>query len=128
MEAVFQTVHTRSSKSVRGVSEGPVGPVVGKTVKNPWIEQLTKAVQQLNQQLSQSKYPALGPTVVCNDPPVPPANRYDRDLYRQMARLSPARLAAVDVLTVAKRAISPEIVIRSSSEAFGPRCPFLRER
>ena len=45
MEAVFQIVHTRASKPVRVVSEGPVGPVVGERVKDPWIEQLTKAVQ-----------------------------------------------------------------------------------
>ena len=61
MEAVFQTVHTRASKSVRIVREGPMGPVVGERAKDPWMEQLTKAVQQLNQQLSQVKDSARGP-------------------------------------------------------------------
>ena len=117
MEAVFQTVHTRASKPVRVVSEGPVGPVFVERVKDPWIEQLTKAVQQLNQQLSQAKDPALDPTVVGNDPPVRPANRYDRGSYRQVDPTKPARLATVDVLTVAKRAILPEIVIRSVSRS-----------
>ena len=45
-EAVLQTVHTRASKPVRVVSEGPV---VGERATEPCIDQLTKAVQQLNQ-------------------------------------------------------------------------------
>ena len=84
MAAVFQMVHTRASKLVRIVSDGPVGPVVGKRARDPWMEQLTKAVQHLNQPLSQAKDPALGSTVVCNDPPAPPANRCDRGPNRQV--------------------------------------------
>ena len=62
MEAVFQTVHSRISKPVPAVSEAMAGQEVQVSEKDPWVEQLAKAVQQLNQQLSQLK--ARGPEEV----------------------------------------------------------------
>ena len=100
-----------------------MGPLVGERARVPWMEQLTKAVQQLKQQLIQAKDPALGPTVVCNDPQVPPGNRYDQGPNRQVGPTKPRQSRAVDVLTVAKRATSPEIVIRSVSRSLQTHVP-----
>ena len=75
------------------------------------MEQLTKAVQQLNQQPNQSKDTARGPTVACNDSRVPPANRYDRGPYRQVGPTRP-RQARDHRFSIDKEGISPEIVIK----------------
>lgn len=53
MEAVFQTVHSRNSKQVRVVIDVPAGSVAKGRIKDSWVEQLAKDVQQLNQQLGQ---------------------------------------------------------------------------
>ena len=49
MEAVFHTDHSRASKPVRVLSEGPAGPEVNEKMKDPRVEQLANSVQQLNQ-------------------------------------------------------------------------------
>ena len=112
-----QTVYTRASQPVRVVSEGLVCSLVGERAKNSWIEQLTKVVQQLNQQLSQPR-----PRITRWFPQLYAMTRQSRLLMGmigvridQWARLSPARLATVDVLIVAGSVISPEVVIRSVS-------------
>ena len=55
MEAVIQTVHNRVSKPDRAVSKATAGQEDQVSEKDPWLEQLAKAVQQLNQQLGQLK-------------------------------------------------------------------------
>ena len=66
MEVVFQTVHSRVSKPVLIVSEGPAGPAVNWGMKDPLVEHLANVIQQLNQQLGQimAKDPELDYIVV----------------------------------------------------------------
>lgn len=45
MEAVFQTVHSRDSKPVQAVRKNTALKEVQHNAKDPWVEQLTKAVQ-----------------------------------------------------------------------------------
>ena len=48
-EVVFQTIHSKASKPVRVVMEvPPTGAATKVETKDPWVEQLVKAIQQLN--------------------------------------------------------------------------------
>ena len=102
-----------------------MGSVVEERAKDPWIEQLTKAVQQVNQQLSQAKDHAVGPTVVA-------MTRQSRLLIGMIgvridrwARLSPARLATVDVLTVAEGHIARNCYQVRLPKPSDPYAPFV---
>ena len=93
MKVVFQTVLTRASTPVHVVSEGPVGPVAQGEVRDPWVAQLAKAIQQLNWLLDQGKMtgPEPGPTVVDNGQQGPKAEKREGRSYGQEALLKLGR-------------------------------------
>ena len=54
MEAVLQTMHSKASKPVRVVMEDHAGTAVTEEGRDPLVEQLAKAIQQLDQLLPQA--------------------------------------------------------------------------
>lgn len=63
MEANFKSMQSRARKLVRVVMEDPAGAVIRVEARDPLVEQLAKAIQQLNQRLLQAiaKDSELGP-------------------------------------------------------------------